>query len=343
MHKVRRLLLICIALTGCGGGSPFVGLWQCVEDSNNGIEITRYEDYFIITRKIADKDFTREGTFSDGNFAVGANHLGQAMALEIVNEQLICTQPPNFCQCNAGYQKVSALATPSSQQASENGNAKAETESLQDAPKTADSKFDHHQLIADSEGFSINLHNGGQIQVFDHFRNQEYGIRMFDWPKLSYYYLPALSLAPLDSGSLAEVRETDGSKRLHMRLTTTSVDQFELIEQFHENVNTKIQPSRVTPLSYQRVKVTLANGSLNPLELRPEQLSEFENGSLDIAFTVLPTADSQMIQEIVAAINRGEHMPEITVEVNQNIDGLALPDDVKQNAYIRWLVNNHSE
>ena len=343
MRNVRMLLLIGIALTGCGGGSPYVGLWQCVDDSNNGIEITRYEDYFIITSKIAGKDSTREGTFNEGNFAVGANHLGQAMALEIDNEQLVCTQPPNFCQCNAGYQKVSSLATPSTSQASEKGKAKAETDSAQDERHNAAAKFDRHQLIADSEGFTINLHNGGQIQVFDHFRNQEYGIRMFDWPKLSYYYLPALSLAPLDSGSLAEVRETDGSTRLYMRLTTTSVDQFELIEQFHENVNTKIQASRVTPLSYQGVKVALANDLLNALELRPEQLSDLENGSLDIALTATPTADGQRIEEIVAAINHGERVPEINVELNQDIEGLALPEDVAQNANVRWQVNNHNK
>ena len=343
MRKTKRLLWLGLVLSACGGGAPYIGMWQCAEDPNNGIEITRYEDYFIITRTIAGQDFTREGSFNDGSLAVGANHLGQAMALEIVNEKLICTHPPNFCQCNAGYEKASSLSAASAVRESDTQIATTENEPAQGGLNTAESKFDRHQLIADSEGFKINLHNGGEIQVFDHFRNKEYGIRMFDWPKLSYYYLPALSLAPLDGGNFAELDNVDGSTRVLMRLKTKPVDRFELIEQFHENVNTKIQASNVTPLNYQGVKATLKDAPLNAVTLKPAQLSLLENGSLDIAFTAIREADSRTLQDTVAAINRGERVPEVMVELRQEIKDLPQPDGVKQNVYIQWQLNKLDE
>ncbi|MGR8949765.1 MAG: hypothetical protein ACU84Q_17115 [Gammaproteobacteria bacterium] len=343
LPRLLHYMMLIMTLTGCGGGSPYVGLWQCEQDSTNGMEITRYENYFIVAKPSAGADFTREATFTDGSFAVGANHVGQQMALELVGDKLTCTNPPNFCQCDSGYKRVSSFASDlnSSTTKTEHSDEPLPTKQVGDVQN----HFDDQQIIADDEAFNIELKNGGVIQVFEHFQNEEYGKRVFDWPKLTYYYLPHVAFAELDNGGIAEVREDQGSSYIFMRLVTRRVDRFELIEKFHENVNTKILPERVVTPAYQQVLLTLPQSNVQPLALTPESLSLDTSGTIDLAFLINPDEQEgdgsgvRLAREIVAAINRGTERPEVTIELQPVTNVEHLPAGTAPRPAISWAVS----
>jgi len=96
---------------GCGGGAPYVGLWQCGTDPDASLEVKQYEDYFIIVATGNGKQIRRDGRFENEEFSVGANNVGRPMTFELSEGQLTCSHPPNFCQCKDAYEKVNSLSS----------------------------------------------------------------------------------------------------------------------------------------------------------------------------------------------------------------------------------------
>ena len=83
------MCLSAMGLASCGGGSSFVGFWECTNDPNISLEIARYENYYVIKARDADGEYKREGTFENEGLAVGSNNVGAAMALEFVNDEVV--------------------------------------------------------------------------------------------------------------------------------------------------------------------------------------------------------------------------------------------------------------
>ena len=100
------LIMFAAVLVGCGGGSPYVGTWQCPTDDKLSLEITRFEEYFVVLNKDPDGEFKKDGTFANEMFSVGHNDGGQPMELQLNGDEITCTNPPNFCHCDSPYKKV---------------------------------------------------------------------------------------------------------------------------------------------------------------------------------------------------------------------------------------------
>ena len=317
MARFILLLLIGIALGACGGGTPYTGLWQCEDDATSSLEITRFEEYFIVTARAGDEEYKREASFENEVLAVGKNNVGAPMSLELTDAGITCTKPPNFCRCSGVYTKVDAL--PVGAQAVPDKPSAADTTSADSKPNWDTSK----QIIRDREAYVSELTNGGKVHVFDHASNEQNEVRIFDWAKLKYYYLPQLTLEKLESGKLAQVLEGDGDPTVSIRLALAKLDKFELMEDLHKAKNNpKIQTSHVVPLSYERLTLEVVSSASASSASTTISGADLQSATVDAALLLSPNSTASEAKEMAAAINNGVVIPQVTIEIEQ-INGKA--------------------
>ena len=224
MKNLSAFVLGFCMLSACGGGSPYVGYWQCQADPTSGLEVARFENYYLITARQAGKDIVREGVFENKAFSVGANNVGQAMTIELRDEQLICTNPPNFCRCDSGFNRVENLM---SSQDPTRRQLTPLKEASSDYNNTARSKI---QILRAQEPLAFALANGGKVLLFDHYQNEDFEQRMFDWSKLTYFYLPQLVLIESPDGTYAKVQDHADDLAIKFSVALAKIDHFELME-----------------------------------------------------------------------------------------------------------------
>ena len=93
--------------------------------------------------------------------------------------------------------------------------------------------------VLERDPLMLDLTNGGIVRVFHGPKNEEYEIRMLDWPKMEYYYIPELALKKMTDGSFAEVRQVGDEVTIAMQIVPRNPDAFELFESIHRAVNPK--------------------------------------------------------------------------------------------------------
>ena len=320
-------------LVSCGGGTPYTGLWQCETDSTSSLEVSRFEDYFLITARHKNKEVVREGSYKDDAFQVGANNVGQSMVFELRDAKLTCTNPPNFCRCDGSFVQVDAL-TPYQVVSDEVAQPSADK-------ATSDYAVPDIQILRQREPLTLELANGGSVLLFDHYANEDIEQRMFDWPKLTYYYLPQLNLLELGEGARAEVHQQGNEVSVNLKLSLRKIDQFELMEKIYESINTKIQRSHVLPLHYEQLTVSLnADSQTVQKAFEGSSFSNEQDGTeISIPVTIgVQSEQLQLAKRIVAAINDGSYTPEVTIVVDQtSAAGEILAAD-RESVSIDWPV-----
>lgn len=332
-------LVIASALVGCGGGAPYVGLWQCGTDPDASLEVKQYEDYFIIVATGNGKQIRRDGRFENEEFSVGANNVGRPMTFELSEGQLTCSHPPNFCQCKDAYDKVSSLS--SSNKLPEPKIAKpAETQTqLAATPSIA------KQVIRDREPLTLNLVNGGAVRLFDDVNNEDNERRMFDWGKLAYYYLPNLVLSKLPNDQFADAREIDNKVFVFLQLAVRKIDKFELMEGIDESINTKIIPELVLPLDYGQLTVEIPGASTSSVVVSSAGF-ESKAAVIEIALPVLAASDSDLAeklkagQDIADSINNRSLLPLVSIEFTQGVRGENLGEVQHEQVAWQWNIEN---
>ena len=310
MRLSGSALGLSVVLAGCGGGSPFAGFWQCIDDPTQSLEVAQFENYFIVTARGAAGEYKRNGTFEDSLLQVGANNVGQAMSLELVDGGLKCTNPPNFCHCESAFEQVAALSpVPASA---------VEREPQPGSSAEAVTAFStDEQILLDRDPTLAELDNGGALYVFDHAANDDNEERVFDWIKLVFYYLPQLELVALEDGGVSEVRQGGDDVSVSFRLQTRRIDRFELMDHLYESINAQIRPEHVRPLSYQNVTVELPGTTA--VQLADPDAAPGA-GPWEISLPVGGADNSSKLaaaNELVAAINAGEILPVASFEVEQ--------------------------
>ncbi|MEM7541264.1 MAG: hypothetical protein AAF384_06700 [Pseudomonadota bacterium] len=251
--RILSLGLLVFVLTGCGGGSPYTGYWLCDSDADRSLEIRRFEDYFAIISRSPDGEYRRDGAFEDEVFTAGANNVGAKMALELNEDTLSCTKPPNFCKCSSGYARVEALPEAHTRLAQKPAEATAEDSREELNP------LEMEQLLVNREPLVVELNYGGTLRIFDDARNIANEKRRYDWPLLTYYYLPELTLVRHESGALAEVKIDGDTASIALRVKALPVDKFELMDIVHETFNTKIQERHVLPMGFEQLTIGTAD------------------------------------------------------------------------------------
>lgn len=332
MKKELICLVMASALVGCGGGAPYVGLWQCATDPGRSLEVKQYEDYFIIIANDHGKQNRRDGRFDNEEFSVGANNVGHPMTFELNEGQLTCTYPPNFCHCNGVYDKVNSLSSTSKPDVPQEIKPE-ETNSLlaasTDAPRISPgipsgTPGIAKQVVLDREPLTLMLVNGGAVQLFDDVNNEDNEKRMFDWGKLTYYYLPNLVFTKLPNGQLAEVRDIDNEVYIFLQLAVQKIDKFELMERIDELINTKIIPELVLPLIYEQMTVAIPGSTVSSVIVSGASI-DAKTSVVDVSLRVQENAESGVSgrlktgHEIVAAINDGSLLPSVTIEITQRV------------------------
>jgi hypothetical protein len=312
------LALFSVLLLGCGGGAPYVGIWQCADNPDLSIQIDRFEEYFVITTRDGDKQGKREGTFADEIFSVGNNIVGQPMAFALDGDEITCTNPPNFCKCNSGYKKVDALAPRSSTTKSPADNAPV------DAAVIVPDPFSDGQTILDRDPLVFEMLNG-TVHVFHHATNSENEKRVFDWAKLEFYYMPQLALTKLAGESVAEVRQVNDEVHVFFRINARPIGEFELMENIHKAVNPRILSHLVVPLTYDSLTVGMPGSSLTTPVVVASAEFDLDSGALEISLPVAGDAMDDMAaklnsgNEIVQAINNGSALPVVSFEIMQRL------------------------
>ncbi len=314
------LVLFALLLSGCGGGAPYVGVWQCSTDPSQSLEIKRFEDYYIITARDGDRQFRRDGSFDNDIFSVGENNVGQAMALELDGDEITCTKPPNFCRCDSPYKKVESLTTVSNAAINQENTQPVEQAVPDPEPDTAE------RIILDRDPLIFDMRNGGTVRVFHDADNGENEKRVSDWAKLKYYYMPQLTLTKLASGSFAEVRHLDDEVSVFLRITARKIDMFELMENIHMSVNPRILAHLVSLLSIERLTVQLPGSPQATPVVVPSSELDLKGGSHDISLSVVSDSENDIAaklktgNEIAAAINSGSVLPTASFELLQKIN-----------------------
>ena len=311
--KIVLLLLFVCLLVACGGGAPYVGQWQCEADASSTLEIARFEEYFLVTARHGGDEIVREGIYENDAFAVGSNSVGQAMQFELTDGKLVCTKPPNFCRCDSAFRSVDGSTIESRPPA-------RETEAPAQSPQaTGSPPVPGIQLLRVQQPLPLQLDNGGTILLFDDYRNEDIEQRMFDWPKLTYYYLPQLKLLPWADGRYAEVREREGQTVVVFNLSLGKFDRFELMERVHASINQKILPDHVIPLDYERVFAGLSSDTPG-VSFGQVQLAFESGGQAEVAVSVegqAGPATLSIAEAIAGEINNGSALPRVAVEINQ--------------------------
>lgn len=309
--------VFAVLLVGCGGGGPYAGLWQCADNPDLSIKISRYEEYFVITTRDGGKESKREGTFDNDVLSVGNNIIGKPMALALDGDEITCTNPPNFCRCTSSYAKVDALTHSSNTTSSQEDKQPVEVITFGPDPSTAE------QVILDRDPTVFNMLNGGSVHIFHHVENAENEKRVFDGAKLKYYVMPQLALKKLANDSFTEVRQIDDEVSVFFQLTALNIDRFELMENVHKSISPRVLPHLVVPLSYASLTVEVPGSSpAAPVVVaRPE--FDLKNNPLDISLSIAagPTIDLaaklKSGREIAQAINNGSALPIASFEVIQ--------------------------
>ena len=318
--KFGCLVLFALLLSGCGGGAPYVGLWQCSTDPGQSLEIKRFEEYYVITAKEGDRQFRRDGTFANDIFSVGENNVGQAMALELDGDEITCSKPPNFCHCDSPYKKVESLTTVSNTAINQENTQSVKQVVPDPEPDTAE------RTILDRDPLTFEMRNGGTVRVFHDADNGENEKRVSDWAKLKYYYLPQFTLAKLTSGSFAEVRHLDDEVSVFFRITARNMDMFELMENIHKSVNPRILAHLVSLLSIERLTVQLPESPQATPVVVPSSELDLKGGSHDISLSVMSDAVNDTAaklktgNEIATAINSGSVLLTASFEILQKIN-----------------------
>lgn len=337
--KIFGCLLITGLLAGCGGGSPYVGLWQCANEPAASLEIKRFEDYFIVNAKLGEKNIRRDGSFNNGIFSVGANNVGSSMALELNNSKMICTNPPNFCQCDGAYKKVKSLVNPMQKAVNPE---KEKSSSLAVAVPTQVSQT-APQIILDRDPLNFQLVNGGTVLLFDDVKNKDNEERMFDWSKLIYYYLPRLVLTNITDGNFAEVRQLDDKVFVFFLLTVKSIDKYELMEKIDESINTKILPNLVMPLAYEQMTVEFADSRTAAVVLAGSNTIP-ANGVFEISLPILRDSKLDIAeilkagQDITASINNGSNVPVVSIKIIQQLATAKTHEGERVQVTKQWMV-----
>ena len=316
-------LVLFIAISGCGGGTQFLGVWECERDASKSLEIVRYEEYFLITARSAGVKVVREGIYANGVFSVGANSVGQPMGLEMVDGKIICTKPPNFCRCDVAFKSVEGLSIESTRANEALGKAKNKS------PRNLEPPASKAQVLRKREPIVLDLHNGGSLTLFDDYRNEDYEQRMFDWPKLTYYYLPELQIRERSEGITAELRRYDDQVFIVFDLALNKLDRYELMEKVHANINQKILSEHVVPLKFAKILVTLPGNEAGAVSLDQKLLTGEIGTAREISFPITAhetSAAKAVAQAIVIAINEGSVLPRISFE----IDVTSAPGDALQ-------------
>ncbi len=311
------LVMFAVLLVGCGGGGPYVGLWQCTDNPDLSLKISRFEEYFVITSTDGGKESKKEGTFANDVLSVGKNIVGKPMALALDNDGITCTNPPNFCRCTSTYAKVDALTPTSNTASSQEDEQAAEMISFGPDPSTAE------QVIRERDPTVFNMVNGGSVHVFDHAENEENEKRVFDGAKLKYYVMPQLALKQLADNSFAEVRHIDDEVSVFFQLTALNIDNFELMENVHKSISPRVLTHMVLPLSYASLTIALPGSSpVAPVVVtRPE--FDLKNSPLDISLSIAAGSTIDLAarlesgREIAQAINDGSTLPIASFEVIQ--------------------------
>lgn len=320
------LVVFALVLSGCGGGAPYVGLWQCSTDPGQSLDIKRFEEYYVITATDGDRQFRRDGTFEDEIFSVGKNNVGQAMALELDGDEIACTKPPNFCHCDGPYQKVEVLAAVS-KPAKNPDDSQPAAEAVPDpAPEATE------LTILDREPLIFDMQNGSTVRVFHDADNDENEKRVFDWAKLEYYYMPELALTKLANDSFAEVRQVEDEVSIFFRMSTRRIDMFEMMENVHKSVNPRILDHLVSLLAIERLTVEIPGSPEATPVVVPNSAFDLKGGSLDISLPVVSDPENDIAaklkagNEIATAINTGSVFPTASFEILQKISAENVSD-----------------
>ncbi|MEM7467362.1 MAG: hypothetical protein AAF387_10805 [Pseudomonadota bacterium] len=333
MLKARTLTFIACAFTvmlyGCGGGSPFVGFWACATSKSTTLEIRRFEDYYSITATHAGKSISREGIFEGDVFSVGNNHLGQPMSFELTADGLICTKPPNFCRCEAAFEKATQVS-------SEKSTAAARPQQAS-APQVPSAQY-LGQILSANAPVEFDLVNGGRVTLFDHVLNEEFEKRMFDWPKLTYFYLPTLVLQKSTNGEIVALDKNEQGIFVLLTLARPRIDVYELMEKIHEGVNTKIVASGVSPFVTDSVQVAIAGNEGTTRVEFPKN-----PGVIDLVIPVVkngasPSELEELGLALVAQINTNKILPSVLFSASQQSLSDALAGTKPQTAERQWQV-----
>ena len=310
---------LALLLVGCGGGAPYVGTWQCLNDPDLSLEIKRFEEYFVVKVRDGDLRSEREGTFDNEIFSVGTNIVGRPMALDLNDDEITCTNPPNFCHCDGAYKKVESP--------SPDGIVVATKQEGQAADQTAldQDLIPDDRILLDRDPIVFSLDNGGTVRSYHDARNDLNEKRRFDWYKLKYYYVPQFSLTKLDSGSFAEVRQNDNDVHVFFRIKPRTIDRFELMDNFHQYENPAILTQFVLPLSYEQITVAMPGTSHSNSVVVADSGSDLKSGSIDLSLFVTSepandiAAKLQLGNEIATAINNGSVLPSVSIEIIQKL------------------------
>ncbi|MDA0823167.1 MAG: hypothetical protein O3C28_12200 [Proteobacteria bacterium] len=327
MKKLSGCLLIfAVVLSGCGGGAPYVGLWQCASDPNRSLEIRQFEEYFIVTASEGSKQIKRQGTFENEMLSIGANNVGAQMALELNGEEITCTKPPNFCHCDGTYKKVDALMPV------DNTSQQQVDKPIVEPPAVEQSPLTHERKILEGDPTILNLNNGGIVRVFNDAENEINEKRASDWPKLTYYYIPELALTKLANENFAEVKQIDDEVAVIFNIKPRNIDSFELIENVHKAVNTKIRTDHVLPLFYESLTLALPGSTSTTSVVVSNTEFDLTSDAIDISLTVKSdpnddvAAQLKSANEIASAINNGSMLPIATIRFVQQFSAQNMID-----------------
>ncbi|MFT4563013.1 MAG: hypothetical protein ACI9BW_002765 [Gammaproteobacteria bacterium] len=317
MKNLFGCLLTLVVLNGCGGGAPYVGLWQCADDPTRSLEIRQFEDYFVVLARDGAKQLKRQGTFDNESLTVGANNVGAQMALELNGDEITCTKPPNFCHCGSSYKKVDSLIPIDVARTGQVDKPIAEPLPVEQSLPASERK------VLEGDALILTLNNGGTVRIFDDTENEQNAKRASDWPKLTYHYIPELALTKLANGDFAEVKQIDDDVVVSFRISPRNIDPFELIENVHKAVNTKVRTDHLLPLSYESITVELPGSTLTKPVFVSDSEFDLKKASLDISLTVKPDPSSDVAaklknaNKIGRAINDGSVLPIATIRFIQ--------------------------
>ncbi|MFT4585607.1 MAG: hypothetical protein ACI8XZ_005380 [Gammaproteobacteria bacterium] len=328
MKKLSGCLLIfVVVLSGCGGGAPYVGLWQCANDPSRSLEIRQFEEYFIVIAREGAKQIKRQGTFENEVLTVGANNVGAQMALELNNEEITCTKPPNFCHCDSLYKNVDSLIP------DDRASMRQVDKPIVERLPVEQSLIPSDRKVLEGDAFILKLNNGGTVRVFNDTANETNAKRASDWPKLAYHYIPELALTKLASNNFADVKKIEDEVVVLFRINPRNIDPFELIENVHKVVNTKIRTDHLLPLSYESMTVELPGSTSTTPVVVPNSEFDLKNGSLDISLTLKTDPNNDVAaklktaNEIANAINNASVLPIATVRFIQHLSAQSIVDD----------------
>ena len=170
---------------------------------------------------------------------------------------------------------------------------------------------------------------------------------MFDWSKLTYYYLPHLVLSKLANGDFAEVRQIDNEVFVFFKLAVQNIDKYELMERIDESINTKIVPELVLPLSYERLTVEMPQSMTGPMTAPafvPSSDFDSKTGALDISCPVLSGSKIDIAtklkagHEIATAINEDPSLPLVTIELIQHVATADVSQGTHERVMKQWKI-----